>query len=498
MSRLVLLFIVFDYCSQLARAQAPDLLFQFVPDGTGNSVLRRWVYVMGDEFSGNSLDEAIWQPSSHSRAWSDLQYYNGLNNISVSEGSLKLTTKEEPGFRLAIPWESPGSILSDGEPNYRHFQYTSGEIQMRHTFKRGLFWASMKPPYGKGTWPAFWLYGGNPNEEFDIFEGKGERSNEYSAAVHCPNDVCSNAQSWITVSGDIRAGYNSYFGEWGPNAVFWNFNQSSVGGHLVELEYQARLILNLAISKHCECLCCETPVCFCCEENSPFCGGPNDNTSFPLSFEVDFVRSYAVFDCEEDVDVCDYISSPTSPTVMTGRTLTIGQNCNSELRENDYLTLIASEAIVFGSGFIAQPGSYLTTKVIPCQDLDGIVPMADTSRYYALADGELNPIAIDENSVNPVPMVTDKDQQKMDMDQGNEMLLWPNPGSHIINIRCETSFISRCAVLDLHGRVLVNHVPDHPQSTLELDAKLWPEGMYCVNVQGVDGVQMTERLIIFR
>lgn len=488
-ARIILVTLAVLVCGSLL-GQAPDLLYQFVADGGGGVYLRRWVYVGGDEFDGAELNESLWKAEMGTRVGNgELQCYRGLDNIEVAGGTLRIIAKDEPGYYRAVEWLPPNEVLSDGEVNNRYFQYTSGAVDFRQKFKGGLFWSGIKPPYGKGMWPAFWLYGGNPNEEFDIFEGKGERPDEYSRAVHCPGQDCQNTQSWISVSGDLPLDFNSFFGEWGPNAVFYYFNNSDAGGYLASLYYQADVILNLAISGYCECLCCDVPfACPCCLGTNPnplFCGGPDGNTTFPRTMEVDFARFYSLYQCTEDVSICSYSSGGLVPTVLTGRTLTVGgSGCAGIVTTDNYLTLVASEAIVLDHGFDAQNGAVVDTKFVPCLEPGQMGLHNGTTGLFAEINRSVNRVGASvTGSDSPVLLDVRGTQKKEPEARTNDELvsIAPIPVFDMASIQSHSGLILRVDVSSAEGRLIASlHAGGVEQ--LVIQATDWHSGVYYATV----------------
>jgi len=228
---------------------------------------------------------------------------------------------------------------------------TSGWIQTKKKFKYGLFEIRFKLPEGRGLWPAFWLYGGNPNEEFDIFEYKGETPNNIHIDMHCPGNECDNFGGWVTASGNFSDSYNVMMGEWGPNAAFWYLNGQEFAIWLGNLDYQEKVIANLAIAN----------------DNGPFSTGPDNTTPFPSIFEIDYIRMWTRLDCEQNITMENYSQSNTDPTVITGSHITMGgNNGNANLQSGQYLELIATDKIELKSGFVAEAGSNFSAKIVDC------------------------------------------------------------------------------------------------------------------------------------
>lgn len=115
-----------------------------------------------DEFNGTSLNTDYWTPEIGNGNWGwgngESQYYkNSEDNITVSDGTLKLTARSET------------------EGNYK---YTSGRIKTADKVEVGYGYveARIKLPSVNGVWPAFWMLGANEPKgwpycgEIDIME----------------------------------------------------------------------------------------------------------------------------------------------------------------------------------------------------------------------------------------------------------------------------------------------------------------------------------------
>ena len=94
-----------------------------------------WKEVWSDEFNGTSLDTNTWTYEIGNGNWGwgngEAEYYTDRpENISVSDGYLKITAKKE---------------------NYKNFKYTSGRIISRgkKNFKYGKMEARIKVENGK-------------------------------------------------------------------------------------------------------------------------------------------------------------------------------------------------------------------------------------------------------------------------------------------------------------------------------------------------------------
>lgn len=141
-----------------------------------------WQLVFEDNFSGDSIDLSKWwfgRPIRYCN--NEQQYYTQGDNVTVSNGTIKLIARRDTLLRKAVNWLPNDEILfcgdSDRGKNKRYFYYTSANIKTIENFTYGKFEARIKVPKGKGLWTAFWLYGGDPvHNEIDVFEFWNERN----------------------------------------------------------------------------------------------------------------------------------------------------------------------------------------------------------------------------------------------------------------------------------------------------------------------------------
>lgn len=144
-----------------------------------------YVLAYHDNFSASHLDDLMWKTSYE---WANFLVGNKEAavytpyNHKLEDGKVKLFAKNESYSGKVVNWKQNWEILSDGLPNFRQFDYTSGMIFSSREFGYGIYEAMVKIPKGKGFWPAFWTYGGGEGpfgidyNEIDIFEFWAERN----------------------------------------------------------------------------------------------------------------------------------------------------------------------------------------------------------------------------------------------------------------------------------------------------------------------------------
>ena len=232
--------------------------------------------VMQDEFDVvGAPNNALWSYNTGTggNGWgnNELEYYTDRpQNIKVEDGMLKITALKE---------------------SYMGSSYTSARILTKGKLEQqyGRIEARIKMPWGKGLWPAFWMLGANSDTvawpqcgEVDIMEYLGNNPTSMFGTVHGPGYSGANAISKIySLTNDrFDTDFHIFGIEWGENYINYYvdnvlYNQitpKDVKGEWV-FNQPFYIILNLAVGG-----------------NLP--GSPNNDTTFPQTMLVDYVRVY--------------------------------------------------------------------------------------------------------------------------------------------------------------------------------------------------------------
>jgi beta-glucanase (GH16 family) len=236
--------------------------------------------VWADEFNTDgALDSSKWtyDIGTGQNGWgnNELQYYSDRpENVQVKDGMLHITALKE---------------------SYMGSTYSSAKLLTKGIYQStyGRYEARIKLPWGAGMWPAFWLLGDDANGavswpqigEIDIMEGRGQEPTITHGSIHGPGYSAGDA---ITKSYELKndrfdTDFHIFGIEWGENYI--NFYVDDVlynqitpadlpeGSKWVFNDNQFYIILNLAVG-------------------GTFVGSPNEETEFPQTMLVDYVRVY--------------------------------------------------------------------------------------------------------------------------------------------------------------------------------------------------------------
>ena len=282
---------LFLFISISLSAQIEPVLWKVQKD-----TIQQWNYFFGDEFNGTEVNESIWYPNY---PWggllADEGSYADKKMVSQGNGLLKLSADTTSEWRAFPKWMLETGGAANGEVPIRNgneveLHYLCSALWSKQQFKYGYFEARCKSPSGKGLWPAFWLYGGFPNEEIDFMEMKGEKPKHFHVDVHCPND-CNRFKTgwfgrkkkwgaWIKTNESITDEFVVYSGIWKPGEIKMYLNGQEAATFKGDFETSMNLIANLAIA----------------QDGKAFGPGINKHTKLPSDFYVDYMRVWQPLD----------------------------------------------------------------------------------------------------------------------------------------------------------------------------------------------------------
>lgn len=264
-------------------------------------VSKKWFLQENDEFNADGLNTDRWKfgyPWGNYVYNLDLLYKN--ENVVLENGTVSLITKntEKPEPIIGENLDAEFLKKKNRFPNEKGeftYNYSGGAFSSLKQYKYGYFEMRFKANSEKGIWPAFWLYGGSPNEEIDFYEGKGERENQIHVDVHCPKgcedykggflNLKKNWGAWLKTNESLANDWNIISGEWQPNYVKFFLNGQPIGYFEGEFKTAQNLIINSAVAK----------------DKEAFNPGPDETTKFPNSFLVDYVRIWSQEDTIYDI-----------------------------------------------------------------------------------------------------------------------------------------------------------------------------------------------------
>lgn len=232
--------------------------------------------VWSDEFNYSGVpDTAKWDYNTGGHGWGnqELQYYTGRpENARVEEGKLIIQARKEV---------------------YDTSNYTSARLvsKMKGDWLYGRIEVMAKLPSGLGTWPAIWMlptdweYGGWPESgEIDIMEHVGHNPGYIHGTVHTEayNHMIGTQKGDNIYIQDATSEFHLYAIDWTPekidffidDSLYFNFPKPEDDYKKWPFDKRFHLILNIAVGGS--------------------WGGQKgvDDSIFPQSMEVDYVRVY--------------------------------------------------------------------------------------------------------------------------------------------------------------------------------------------------------------
>jgi beta-glucanase (GH16 family) len=213
-------------------------------------------------------------------------------DIGTDWGNAQLEYDTDRPINVSLDGEGHLAITALKE-EFEDQPYTSGRIKTKGLFEQthGRFEARIKLPEGQGIWPAFWLLGVNIDQvgwpqcgEIDIMEYRGQEPRVLHGSLHGPGYAGDNAitSRHVLAQGGFNLGFHVFAIEWSEESITWQ-----VDGYTYHRVTPADLppgtawvfnrpffiLLNVAVGGR-------------------WVGAPDENTAFPQTMLVDWVRVY--------------------------------------------------------------------------------------------------------------------------------------------------------------------------------------------------------------
>jgi len=239
-----------------------------------------WQLAWSDEFDVDGLpDPQKWghDTAFNKKGWfnHEQQYYSAprAENAVVRDGKLLITARKETRAD-ASDWGGQ--------------HYTSARLLTRGLaqWTTGFFEIRAKLPCGLGTWPAIWMLGVHgewpANGELDIMEHIGRNPGRAMSTIHTPAGSGAHGVGAVVTLPDACSAFHRYqmlwterditFGIDGVNTLTYPRLDVGAAGAARAWPFDGPqfLLLNLAIGGD--------------------LGGPIDDSIFPVTMEVDYVR----------------------------------------------------------------------------------------------------------------------------------------------------------------------------------------------------------------
>lgn len=209
-----------------------------------------------ENFSASTLDRKVWKPTTRFKRGLGF-LIDSPQTIKVKKGNLELKMQSARGYLDSL-WTPQGWK--------KEFpKYVGGEIVSKSKYRYGVFECRAKYALKSGSWPAFWLIGGEDHpcppgklgSEIDIAELSC--AGDFPILMHVihryyPSDNCDVAnqvqkdKKSYTVSN--RPAYTTYKCVWSPEKIQYFVNDKlmhEVVNHLDE--WFPSLPLNLILSQ---------------------------------------------------------------------------------------------------------------------------------------------------------------------------------------------------------------------------------------------------------
>ena len=244
-----------------------SLLVNPVADAAPKKLKLLW----SDEFNGKKgvgPSTKVWSAEIGGGGWgnSERQFYTdkAANASMDGAGRLVITANRISNDYAEQVGEVPGT--EDILNRCSECQFTSARLKTARklSFQYGRIEARIKMPEGIGTWPAFWMLGGDLLDgvpwpecgEIDIMEFRGDIPDQSTSAIHGPTTPQGSGLGARFLSGPpLSEGFHTYALEWKKNSLSFlvdgrvtgTFSAADTGSRGWVYNQKFFLILNLAM-----------------------------------------------------------------------------------------------------------------------------------------------------------------------------------------------------------------------------------------------------------
>lgn len=267
-----------------------------VPETSEKPEDNGWTLVWSDEFDtpteDNRPNPSKWTYDLGASGYGNAELQNYTDNVKNAQYS---TYNGEGCMKITALKDNDGATYSSARIK------TEGLFE----FQYGRAEARLVLPYGVGLWPAFWMLGADYATnawpacgEIDIMENKGKQPNIVSSALHMPGRSGGNPITSVFGYQDKRfdTDFHIYAVEWSKDridfivdgTVYHRVEKTALDGGEWAFDHPFFIILNVAVGGN-------------------FGGNPTDDTYFPQSMYVDYVRVY-----QKPEDIADDLFGDTS------------------------------------------------------------------------------------------------------------------------------------------------------------------------------------------
>ena len=279
----------------MAISVALSLAVNPVADAAPKKLKLLW----SDEFNGKKgvrPSAKVWSAEIGGGGWgnSERQYYTDKSaNASMDGAGRLIITADRISNEYA---EQIGTVPGTEDILNRcsECQFTSARLKTARklSFMYGRVEARIKMPVGVGTWPAFWMLGGDLLDgvpwpecgEIDIMEFRGDISDRATHALHGPTTPKGSGLGAAFLSYEpLSNGFHTYAIEWKKDRIDFivdgrvngTFTVADTGRRGWVYNQEFFLILNLAMG-------------------GTYAGEYIDPTLNQAQLSVDYIRFYSV------------------------------------------------------------------------------------------------------------------------------------------------------------------------------------------------------------
>ena len=239
--------------------------------GSTSSASTNWNLVFEDDFNGTALNSAYWTALDRGLSFNNENQAYTNSAVSVENGSLVITSKQEHWVGLSRRVDNMNSIVTQ--------EYTSGQVESKgkKSWTYGKFECRAKVSLTKGMLSAIWMSteSGNWPPEIDIAEVLGNEPSKLYMTSHygTPSSHGMNSGNFPGTE-DLSQDFHVYGLVWEPGKIEWYLDGTKRYETTVSVPSEPFFFI------------------LCPAIGPDWTGDPDGSSTFPQRFEIDWVRVY--------------------------------------------------------------------------------------------------------------------------------------------------------------------------------------------------------------
>ncbi len=186
----------------------------------GNSYDERYTFTsFFDDFEGATFDPLKWHPQQ--------EYGRGLEMLVNSDSTIRVRNQ---ALELSMRNDHTGNLYYNyGDESWRAYPFVGGELVSNEAFGYGIYECIANFAIDKGSWAAFWLFGGGGEIDFAEEQWHSSNINQIYLGNFVHEWEGGHIAHEVTEIPIYSRGIHTYKGVWKPSQILFYKDDVNTG-----------------------------------------------------------------------------------------------------------------------------------------------------------------------------------------------------------------------------------------------------------------------------